>query len=82
MNQEVSNTESVSSMTSTLKKMVQIVFRNLKAGSNISIYAVNGIQMMNETIANDGEYTFQLSNLTQGVYVVNVNGKTYKIVKK
>ena len=59
-----------------------IVFRNLKAGSNISIYAVNGIQMMNETIANDGEYTFQLSNLTQGVYVVNVNGKTYKIVKK
>lgn len=59
-----------------------IVFRNLKAGSNISLYAVNGILLMNKTIANDGDYTFQLSNLSQGVYVVNVNGKTYKIVKK
>ena len=59
-----------------------IVFHNLKAGSNISIFAANGILMMNKTLANDGDYTYNLSNLSQGVYVVNVNGKTYKIVKK
>jgi len=35
-----------------------------------------------KTVSTNGEYAFPLSNLSQGVYVVNVNGVTYKILKK
>jgi len=59
-----------------------IVFPALEAGSNIRVYAVNGILVLDKTIANAGEYAFPLSSLSQGVYMVIVNGKTYKIVKK
>ena len=59
-----------------------IMFQHLKAGSKVSVYAVNGMLMMNKTIASDGELTVDLSNFSQGVYVVNVNNKTYKVVKK
>ena len=59
-----------------------IVFNNLKAGANISVYAVNGTQVMNKKVATDGEYAVSLSNLSQGVYLVNVNGVTFKIMKK
>lgn len=59
-----------------------IIFRNLKSGSNVSVYSVNGILIMNKTIAYDGDFSFGLSNQSQGVYIVSVNGKTYKIVKK
>ena len=38
--------------------------------------------VINKSINTDGEYALPLSSLSQGVYVVNVNGKTFKIVKK
>ena len=59
-----------------------IVFPSLEAGSRIAVYAVNGVLLMNKTVSTAGEYAFPLSGLNQGVYLVNVNGKTYKIVKK
>ena len=59
-----------------------IVFNNLKAGANIAVYAANGTLVMNKRVAADGEYAFSLSNLSQGVYLVNVNGLTFKIAKK
>jgi len=59
-----------------------IIFPSLKAGSNVSVFAANGILLMSKTIATTGEYAFPLSNLNQGIYIVNVNGKTYKISKK
>jgi hypothetical protein len=59
-----------------------IIFPALKAGSTIAVYAVNGMLVINKSINTDGEYTLPLSSLSQGVYVVNVNGKTFKIVKK
>ena len=59
-----------------------IIFPALEPGSNIVVYAANGALVLNKTVSSAGEYAFPLSNLSQGVYVVNVNGKTYKIVKK
>lgn len=59
-----------------------IVFPVLEAGSNIAVYAANGALVINKTVSSAGEYAFPISNLSQGVYMVNVNGKTYKIVKK
>jgi hypothetical protein len=59
-----------------------IVFPALEAGSRIMVYASNGSLVMNKTVSEAGEYAFPLSSLSQGVYMVNVNGKTYKIVKK
>ena len=59
-----------------------IVFPALEAGSNIAVYAANGALVINKTVSSAGEYAFPISSLSQGVYMVNVNGKTYKIVKK
>lgn len=59
-----------------------IVFHGLNAGSDIAVYAVNGVQVMSKTVNAAGDYSFSLSSLSQGVYVVNVNGKTFKIVKR
>ena len=59
-----------------------IIFPALKAGANIMVYGTNGSLVMSKTVATDGEYAFPLSDLTKGVYLVNENGQTYKIVKK
>lgn len=59
-----------------------IIFPALKAGTDIAVYAANGSLVMNKKAATAGDYTFSLSELNQGVYMINVNGKTYKIVKK
>ena len=59
-----------------------VLFPALKAGSNIAVYAANGMVLINKNITADGEYSLPLTGLSQGVYIVNVNGKTFKIVKK
>ena len=59
-----------------------IVFTSLEKGTNILVYAANGMLMMNKSVADAGDCTLSLSGLSQGVYVINVNGKTFKIVKK
>lgn len=59
-----------------------VMFPSLKAGSNIAVFAANGMVLINKSITTDGEYSLPLTGLSQGVYIVNVNGKTFKIVKK
>ncbi|MBQ4391703.1 MAG: T9SS type A sorting domain-containing protein [Prevotella sp.] len=59
-----------------------LLFPSLKANSTVSVYSLNGIQIFRKTIHQKGEYAFPLSNLNAGVYMVNVNGLTYKIVKR
>ena len=59
-----------------------IIFPALEAGNSIAVYATNGTLVLNKTVSAAGEYCLPLSSLSQGVYMVNVNGKTYKIVKK
>lgn len=59
-----------------------LVFPSLKANSTISVYTPNGVQIFKKTVHEDGEYAFPLSALKAGTYLVNVNGQTYKIMKR
>ena len=58
-----------------------LVFPSLSANSKVSLYSLNGAPVFNKTIRTAGEYSFPLSGLNAGVYVVTVNNLTYKIVK-
>ena len=53
-------------------------------GSGLNNIAADNTMMKYDgsSIGTAGEYAFPLNSLSQGVYMVNVNGKTYKIVKK
>ena len=59
-----------------------LLFPALKANSTVSVYSFNGTLVFKKTICQNGEYAFPLSNLNAGVYMVNVNGLTYKIMKR
>lgn len=81
------NTETaIRSITTDKGKFVMnggvLTFSSLKANSTISIYSLNGALVFKKTIPQAGEYTLNIANLNVGVYMVNVNGSTYKIVKK
>ena len=59
-----------------------LLFPSLKANSTISVYTLNGVQIFKKTVHEDGGYVFPLSALRAGAYLVNINGLTYKIMKK
>ena len=59
-----------------------LLFPALKANSTVSLYTLNGTLVFKKTVRQNGEYAFPLSNLNAGIYMVNVNGLTYKIVKR
>lgn len=71
----------------TEKKTFQIegeslIFPSLKANSSVALYSLNGTLILKKTIKEAGEYSFPLSNLMTGVYMVSVNGITYKVMKR
>ena len=59
-----------------------LLFPALKANSTVSIYSLNGTLVFKKKVQADGEYSFPISNLNTGVYLISVNGLTYKIVKR
>jgi hypothetical protein len=59
-----------------------LLFPSLTAHSTVSIYALSGRLILQKAIKVDGEYAFPLASLPVGVYVVKVNGLTYKIAKQ
>ncbi|MBE6256224.1 MAG: T9SS type A sorting domain-containing protein [Prevotella sp.] len=59
-----------------------LLFPALKANNTISLHTINGTLIFKKSIQKAGEYSFPLSNLKTGAYVVTVNGLTYKIVKR
>ena len=59
-----------------------IIFPSLEVGTDIAVYNTNGTLVMSKKATKAGDYSFPLSDLSHGVYMVKVNGKTYKIVKK
>lgn len=59
-----------------------LLFPTLKANTTVSVYSLNGTLVFKKTVRQNGEYALPLSNLIAGVYMVNVNGLTYKIIKK
>ena len=59
-----------------------LIFPSLKANSSVALYSLNGTLILKKTIKEAGEYSFPLSNLMTGVYMVSVNGITYKVMKR
>ena len=59
-----------------------LLFPALSVNSTVSLYSINGTLVFNKTIQTAGEYSFPLSGLNSGVYLVKVNGLTYKILKR
>lgn len=59
-----------------------LIFPDMKANSVVSIYALDGVLVFVKEVDCDGEYAFPLAKLSAGVYLVNVNGVTYKIEKR
>lgn len=59
-----------------------LLFPALKANSTVSVYSLNGTLVFRKTVRQNGEYAFPLSNLNAGIYMINVNGLTYKILKR
>lgn len=59
-----------------------LLFPALKAKSSVSLHSLNGTLIFSKTVQSTGEYSFPLSALNSGVYMVTINGLTYKIVKK
>lgn len=53
-----------------------------KANTTVSVHTLGGMLVFSKTVENPGEYSFPLSRLNAGAYMVTVNGITYKIVKK
>ena len=54
-------------------------FANLPTASEIKLYSVDGKLLKNEIAT--GSYTLELTNLSTGVYILNVNGVSTKIAK-
>lgn len=54
-------------------------FANLPTDSEIKLYSVDGNLLQN--VIATGCYTLELSNLSTGIYIVNVNGVSTKIAK-
>lgn len=69
-------------MTSFKLDVESMLFPSLNANSTVSLYSLNGTLVFNKTIQKAGEYFFPLSGLNAGVYVVTVNGLTYKFLKR
>ena len=59
-----------------------LLFSDLKPNSVVSIHTLNGMLVCQKTVRTPGEYSFPISDLKAGVYVVTVNGQTYKIMKR
>jgi hypothetical protein len=59
-----------------------LLFPALSANSTVSLYTLNGILVFSKTVQKAGEYSFPLSSMKVGVYMVNVNGLTYKVMKR
>ncbi len=59
-----------------------LLFPTLQANSSVYIYTVNGALVFKKTVQEEGEYSFPISDLSSGVYLVSVNGLIYKIVKR
>ena len=59
-----------------------LLLQSLKAGSTISIHALNGTVVFKRSIEAAGNYSFPLTHLDKGVYLVSIDGLTIKIVKR
>ena len=58
-----------------------LLFLNLQPNSFVGLYTASGQMIFSRTITTYGEYAFPVSRLSHGMYIVQVNGLTYKIAR-
>ena len=73
--------ESVNGETSSPKiEQGKMSFSNLPEGSRIMVVSASGSIVSD--VKTEGNYSFNINELPAGVYVVNVNGLSYKVIVK
>lgn len=59
-----------------------LLFHEIEAGTVVSVYSLNGALLLKDAVGKTGRYALELSGIPTGIYLVNINGATYKIIKK
>ena len=59
----------------------QIIFNGIKDTNKIAVYKSNGTRVPVRFSSDNGHLCFSLTSLPTGVYLLNINGKTAKIVR-
>ena len=59
-----------------------LTFNNLKPQTDIAVYNATGQLLLKQASSESGSATISCSHMPVGVYVVKVNGATYKISKR
>lgn len=59
----------------------QARFEGMKAGSLVTVYTVGGVLVLQTAADGNGRASVDLSNLPQGVYILNASGHSYTISK-
>lgn len=59
-----------------------LTLKNLKPGTNVSLYTVDGKLVMAHITGDSRSVTISLSERPKGMYIVKANDVTYKIMKR
>ena len=59
----------------------KLVFPNVSGGDGIAIYSVNGMAVPAIVVPEGCGVALQLSSLPSGIYLISVQGKTFKFIK-
>lgn len=62
-------------------KQDELVFSNLKENAIITIYELNGNLILKKKIKIGGSYKCPLGDLKKGIYIVNVDGVIFKVLR-
>lgn len=81
--------ETITSITDLLSEKVHpkiegeyLIFPNTTVNSNVQIFSINGTLIFQKTIQTKGNYSYPISNLKSGIYLVIINKLSYKILVK
>lgn len=64
------------------KENNNLVFRGVNATDKIGVYTIKGIRVPVSIVRNGSSAVLSLSALPMGAYILSVNGKTSKLIKR
>ena len=59
----------------------QVTFRGVPEANAVMVYDISGVRLPVRLTIHDNEAVLPLSQLPHGVYIVNINGKSFKILR-
>ena len=60
----------------------KLMFNNVKRDMALSLYKIDGSLVLKKRISKDSDTTVSLSSIESGIYVLQINGTVFKIIKK